>query len=270
MTGKIEIAILSENCVGDLHFEAEWGLSLFIKVNDKKILFDTGLSGIYVRNAQRLELRLEQTDFIVLSHHHQDHTRGLQYHRFNRRKKIICHPSVLNNLPTNESDKIRNDFDILPSEKPLELSKNIFFLGEIPRKTDFEKGKYENDEMVDDSAIAIKSDKGLIVISGCSHAGICNICEYAKEVTGERLYSVLGGFHLFEDDPEAINGTLSYFKSEKTTSLFPMHCIDFPTLVKFHATLHCKKYSSGDIIHLPYPSHEKEEKDSFVKKYFYP
>lgn len=246
----MEIAVLSENCASDLNFGAEWGLSLFVKTNDKKILFDTGRSRLYIHNAQRLKLSLKQTDFIVLSHHHEDHTKGIQYYPFNTRKKIICHPSLLTKLPETEFDKIENDFELLSSKKPLELSKNIFFLGEIPRETNFEKGRYEQDEMLDDSAIVIKSDKGLVVISGCSHAGICNICKYAKKVTGTKLYAVIGGFHLFEDDPEAIKGTLSYFKTEKITFLFPMHCIDFPTLLKFHTTFHCKKYSSGDIFRL--------------------
>ncbi len=102
--------------------------------------------------------------------------------------------------------------------------------------------------MLDDSAIAVKSSKGVIVITGCSHAGISNICDYAKQVTGQKLYAVIGGFHLFEDDQKAVNGTIDFFKKEKPKYLYPMHCIDFPTLVKFYTIFGIKKLSTGDTI----------------------
>lgn len=138
----------------------------------------------------------------------------------------------------------------MASQRPIEFAPNVFFLGEIPRKTTFEKGGLENDKLLHDSAIAFKTEKGVVVISGCSHAGISNICEYAKEVTGLSLYAVIGGFHLFEKDHEAVNGTLDYFQKEKPTHLLPMHCVDVPTLAKFHELFSIKKYAAGDVIRL--------------------
>ena len=102
--------------------------------------------------------------------------------------------------------------------------------------------------MSDDSALAIKSKDGTIVLTGCSHSGICNICKYAKEVVGQKLYSVIGGFHLFKDDPKVVNGTIKYFNAEISERLYPMHCVDFPTLVRFHNKFKFRKYCTGDVL----------------------
>ena len=244
----MKITILCENTSSDIGILAEWGFSAFIQTKGVNVLFDTGYSDVYKHNAKQLGINLNDTDFIVLSHYHNDHSRGLQFHDFKTPKKLIIHPQILEKLPQVESEKIENDFEIISSKKPLEFSENIFYLGEIPRKNDFEKGVYKNDKMLDDSAIAIKSDKGAIVVSGCSHAGICNICEYAKEITGQKLYAVIGGFHLFEDDKEVVAKTIDYFQTEKPEFLYPMHCVDFPTLSKFHSVFGIKKISAGDEI----------------------
>lgn len=244
----MNVTILCENSSSDIGCLAEWGFSALVQIGSIRILFDTGYSDVYWRNAERLKIDLEDIDYIALSHYHNDHTRGLQFHNFSSRKKIICHPEVLRKLPPREAKKLRHDFELLPSKNPIEFTPNVFFLGEIPRKTTFEKGRVDDDELLDDSALAIKTEQGVVVLSGCSHAGICNICEYAKQVTGLPLHAVIGGFHLFEKDRDAVAGTLEYFQKEKPTHLFPMHCVDFPTLSKFHQLFSIKKYSAGDII----------------------
>lgn len=247
----MKITILCENTSSDIGFLAEWGFSAFIQANDANILFDTGYSDVYKHNAEQLGIDLNDTNFIVLSHYHNDHSRGLQFHDFKTPKKLIIHPQIPEKLPSNEAKKIKKDFEIITTKKPLEFAKNIFYLGEIPRRNAFEKGMYKDDKMLDDSAIAIRSSKGAVVITGCSHAGICNICEYAKEITSQKLYAVIGGFHLFEDEnKETITKTIDYFQKEKPELLFPMHCIDFPTLSKFHSIFGIKKLSAGENIKL--------------------
>lgn len=229
---------------------AEWGFSAYIQKNNINILFDTGHTGIYKNNAEKLNIDLQNTNFVVLSHHHWDHAGGLQHHNFNEKKQLICHPEVFIKLSIDESEKLKKDFKIIVSEKQYEFSEGVYFLGEIPRINKFEKGTYKDDKMLDDSALAIKSQKGVVVISGCSHSGICNICEYAKRITDQKLYAVIGGFHLFDVDREAVNRTIDYFKSEKPEYLFPMHCIDLPTLSKFHSVFEIQKLSTCDTIKL--------------------
>ncbi len=249
----MKITILVENQIGHAAAKtcfAEWGLSFFIEINDQSILFDSGHTGIYKENAKKLNIDLQITDFVILSHHHWDHAGGLRFHDFKSAKKLIIHPEILKKLPDTETEKLLTDFKITTTQRPLEFIKGIFFLGEIPRKTTFEKGLYKGKPISDDTAIAIKSDKGVIVVTGCSHSGIANICEYAKQVTGQDLYAVIGGFHLFEKETEAVKGTIEYFKKEQPEYLYPMHCVDFPTLTKFRNIFGIDKMSTGDMIRI--------------------
>ena len=249
----MKITLLNENQAGINNYDkclAEWGLSLFLQINNTNILFDTGQSKVYWQNAKNLGIDLNKTDYIILSHYHCDHAKGLLNHEFDEKKKLIIHPDVLNKIPSEDAEKFKNDFVITLTKEPLEFASNIFYLGEIPRKNNFEKGGYGNDKMLDDSALAIKSSKGAVVITGCSHSGICNICEYAKQVTGQKLYAVIGGFHLFENDSKAVDSTIVYFKNEQVEILFPMHCVDFPVLARFYNEFGIHKYSTGDSIEL--------------------
>jgi 7,8-dihydropterin-6-yl-methyl-4-(beta-D-ribofuranosyl)aminobenzene 5'-phosphate synthase len=249
----MKITLLNENSAGRQNHKlclAEWGLSVFIEVNGINILLDTGNTDVYIKNAKQLNIDLDSVDFIVLSHNHWDHTGGLRFHEFKDKKKIIIHPQILEKLPKEQSNKLIKDFEIITSTKPLEFSKNIYYLGEIPRKNNFEKGEWKGDPMIDDSAIVIKTNQGAVVISGCSHSGIANICEYAKEITDQKLFGVIGGFHLFEDNKTTIEKTIEYFKKEKPKYLYPMHCVDNFAMSKFYNNFQIKKYSSGDIFEI--------------------
>lgn len=240
---------------------AEHGFSAFIETGEDggasgvKILYDLGHTDLYWRNAEVMGIDLGSTDFIALSHYHWDHTGGLQRHKFTSRKKLILHPEILKKLPAEEAQKIEKDFEIIASKGVSEFAPGAYFLGEIPRVTAFEKGIYKNDPMIDDSAIAIKASFGVVVVAGCSHSGICNICEYAKKVTRLPLYAVIGGFHLMSDgvpggNAELINGTIEYFKKENPKFIYPMHCVDFSVMARFFGELGVEKLSVGDIIEL--------------------
>jgi 7,8-dihydropterin-6-yl-methyl-4-(beta-D-ribofuranosyl)aminobenzene 5'-phosphate synthase len=192
----MKISVLAENSAGRTRCKdclAEWGLSLYLEVDDVRILFDSGHKGTFVHNAKQL------------------------------------------------------DVDLTTTAQPIEFSPGIYYLGEIPRQTDFEKGAYHDDPMPDDSAIAIQTDKGTIVVTGCSHAGVSNIAEYAKKVTGQKLYGVIGGFHLFEDDPAAIAGSVTYFQPEKPAFLLPMHCVDHAAMSELYRNFKVRKYGAGDV-----------------------
>ena len=251
--GRMKINILCENHIGH-HLPksctAEWDLSLLIQHNGLNILFDTGHTGAFVHNAQAMNLDIESLDYIVISHYHWDHLNGLFKHPFKSKIKLIIHPDILTNISKQEVLYLQNHFEIILSDSPYQISKEIIFLGEIPRLTHFEKGVYKDNPMKDDTALAIKTEKGLVVISGCSHSGICNICEYAHSLTSLPLYAVIGGFHLSEYDTQALEGTILYFKEKKPHLLYPMHCVDFYTLVRFYNEFQINKPGTGDYIEI--------------------
>ena len=257
----VRIRLLTENLASDMVWLAEWGFSAWIEYGDVRILFDTGYSDVWVRNAAHAGIDLDRADFVALSHFHQDHTRGLLHHPFKGRKTLIMHPRVLDPRRRSGSDELKaedrriqevynRDFDVVQAVEPLEFSEGAFFLGEVPRVTSFERGCFEDDPMRDDTALALKTPEGVVVVSGCSHAGICNICEHAKAVTGQPLHAVLGGFHLLHAEDPPVERTIEYFRAENPRHLMPMHCIDFDIQAKFQTVFGGTRPGSGSLVEI--------------------
>jgi len=259
----MKLTVLNDNwCARSDGLLSEWGLSFFIEHQGIKILFDTAYSGIYKDNANKLGIDLEMVGWIVLSHHHDDHFRGLQFHNFSEKHKLLCHPDLIEKLEVGTKEKIKNDFETITSEKPYRITEEIIFLGEIPKSNDFESGIYikssdlvrglnKGEKIKEDSALAIKIPGGVIVITGCSHSGICNICEYAKKITGQKISAVIGGFHLLDQEKEeTIRKTIEYFVKEKIPHLYPMHCVGFKALSMMVSKLKITKIGTGDSVEL--------------------
>ena len=225
----------------------EHGACYFIEDGGKKILLDTGFSNVCIKNAQAMGIDLGGLTDIVLSHGHDDHTGGLLFLSdiVKDGTNIIAHPAIfcerlLNGkkigIPVSK-DELSRKYKLILSEVPVKISENITFLGKIPRLNSFENkvpvgkllsgGELEDDYIEDDSAIVYETDKGIYIISGCSHSGICNIIEYAKKVMGkDQVLGVIGGFHLL-DNGEQLKKTIEYFKEKDISNLYPCHCVCF-------------------------------------------
>lgn len=262
----IQIRVLIENNSSEI-CKGEMGLSFLIETEENKILFDTGASSLFLENASKLDTNLEDIDYIVLSHGHWDHGNGLEYIK---NMKLICHPNCfIKRYRKKDSsylglpialEEAKEKFQLLLTEKPYEISENIIFLGEVPRENDYESietaFKLENGEddyVFDDSALVIKSEKGLIIVPGCSHAGICNIIEYSKKVTGiEKIYTLIGGLHLKVIN-DTTKRTIEYLKNQRIDKLYPVHCTSntvFNVLYEELNGIEVKKTHAGDIIRL--------------------
>lgn len=272
MEKQIKMSILCEDqaTMGfrDKLFLAQHGLSIFIDAG-QKILFDAGPSNVFTHNAELLGIDLNGTDWIVLSHGHWDHTDGLTVFDKNKMKRmnLLVHPGAFvdrrkvtgqyNGMAWGRQD-FEKRFHLFLSKEPFQLTETIYFLGEIPRKNDFEATKTSfyhitdtskhPDFIQDDSALAIKTQMGLLIITGCSHAGICNIVEHARVVTGQRkIHAVIGGFHLLKDEIQ-LKRTVEYFEKNSIDCLYPMHCTDLPSLCKFHKVFGARKLCVGDSV----------------------
>jgi 7,8-dihydropterin-6-yl-methyl-4-(beta-D-ribofuranosyl)aminobenzene 5'-phosphate synthase len=242
----------------DLPF-AEHGFSVLIRVfsGDKSscVLFDTGGSprGI-VENAERMGISLSEVECIVLSHGHYDHFGGLVAAVEAVGKAdlpIIVHENMFKTRGSgNMKGKVRRYPDFpseaqlsparLVSTKKPSLTANgmVCVTGEIPRKTSFEtgytqhkafvSGAWKSDPLImDERAVAINiKGKGLVVVSGCAHAGIINTVNYAQQITGtKKVYAVIGGFHLagktFEN---RIQQTIEELQKINPKLIVPSHC----------------------------------------------
>ncbi len=273
--GNMKLTVLVDNnTLIDEYLIGEPGVSYYIECDELKILFDVGYSDVFIKNAQILNVDLTSIDKIILSHGHNDHTWGLnhlsQYYdriikKTERKIDIISHPAAL--MPkyfeakpigmNHRQDEIEYFFRKVCTIEPLKLSNNITFLGQIPRINKFEAqnpvghthdadGKLIDDYVLDDSALVIKTKKGLIIITGCSHAGICNIIEYAKKVTGvSQVNSVIGGFHLLNADKKLLDETGQYLKSISAETLYPCHCTDLAAKIHLSSYVDIKEVGVG-------------------------
>jgi 7,8-dihydropterin-6-yl-methyl-4-(beta-D-ribofuranosyl)aminobenzene 5'-phosphate synthase len=244
---NVNLSVLSEVRAMD-GFGSEHGLSFLIEVDQKRILFDTGASGLFKNSASKLGIHLDEIDLIVLSHGHWDHGDGLQYMEG---IPLICHPGCFVkryrksggdylglSLTEKEAGK---RFDLQTSPRPVLISEHLWFLGEIPRWNGFEakSTKYiledgTEDFILDDSGMVCVTDHGLVVISGCAHAGICNVVEKAMAVTGvSKVAAVIGGFHLRAFNNQ-VRRTISYLKNLGVEQVIPSHCTFDPALEEFH------------------------------------
>jgi len=177
-------------------------------------------------------------------------------------KTLICHPGCFvkrfrktgkNELGLSLSEKeLSERFNLETFRQPIKLSNHIWFLGEIPRKNDFEakSTKYvledgSEDFIMDDSGLAVITDKGLVVISGCAHAGICNMIEHARRVTGiSEVAAVIGGFHLKAAN-EQTRKTIEYLEELGVKQVIPSHCTFDPALDLFHRAFGTRNVLTG-------------------------
>ncbi|MBU1111649.1 MAG: MBL fold metallo-hydrolase [archaeon] len=225
------------------------GFSLLVETENRKILFDVSYSDEIIKNSIKGGINLDNIDYLILSHGHVDHSQGIKHIEFSKVKNLLAHPTCFKKryfegegqigIPLELSD-LKLKTNVIMTKEPYWIEKeHIVFLGQIPRENNFEGKEIignlengENDIVLDDSAIVIKGTSGLVIISGCSHSGICNIIEYSKQIFNEnRISTVMGGFHLF--NPIIIDKTLKYFRTQNIKNIFFIHCFSEYALSKF-------------------------------------
>lgn len=249
----MKITILTENNSRiDNYLLAEPGFCALIEHNNKKILFDTGYSDTFIKNSTKLNLSFNDITDIVISHGHQDHTKGLTFLNIdNKDIKFTAHPKIFDikvdkdktHLGCAVSQKeLNKKYTLNLTTKPYYICDDLLFLGEIQNN---------NTVNIDDSALAYITSKGLFIITGCSHSGIINIINYAKKVTNEnRIYGVIGGFHLIHKTETELEEIAKFFHKEKVTYLAPCHCCNLQSKIVLSKFNKIKEICVGDIISL--------------------
>jgi 7,8-dihydropterin-6-yl-methyl-4-(beta-D-ribofuranosyl)aminobenzene 5'-phosphate synthase len=239
---------------------AENGLSLLITIyqGEKKhtILLDTGYTKVGVlHNMEQMEINIKEIEAIVISHGHMDHTGSLNgiLDKIPGRIPLVVHPGAFQ-YPryTRQPDGSKNlwprtlvrdelkqkNIEIVESETPTLIADDMIMVtGTVERITKFEKGlpnalvekdgEIVKDPIIDDQALVIKlNGKGLVVITGCAHAGIVNTVMFAKKTTDEQnVHAIVGGFHLSGPFFEKIHDeTFKELKKFDPDVMLPMHC----------------------------------------------
>ena len=268
----MKLRVLTDNNTYiDQYYLGEPALSFYIETGDNRILFDTGYSDAFMYNADKMGIDLGNLTHIVLSHGHNDHTGGLAYLKENYNLKhvaLIAHPDCFGDKKAGEGsigapfteEEMKNLCRMKLSREPVWIEDGCVFLGEIPDRLAFEArkpigrrkagGVWEGDYVMEDSALAFTTSRGLFIVTGCSHSGICNIVEQARAVcTEKRVAGIIGGFHLFHVD-ERLEDTIRYLRCHNADMLYPCHCVSFDVKAKMNETLPICEVGTGLVLEL--------------------
>jgi 7,8-dihydropterin-6-yl-methyl-4-(beta-D-ribofuranosyl)aminobenzene 5'-phosphate synthase len=251
---SLEVVVLS-TMLADRAGIGEWGFSALVEADGHRILFDTGARPETVlQNARELKIDLIGITDVILSHHHGDHTGGLVTLR-----RALAHgnPRALTRAyvgagiflsrpgpdgrESNEALAVKKDFEALGGsfvvvERPTELFPGAWLTGAVPR-THAERnwslkrtirnadGTLVEDNVPEDMSLVLDTARGLVLVSGCGHAGIINTLEFARsQVRPTRVHAALGGFHLFEADASSLDWTARKLRGMELENLLGAHC----------------------------------------------
>jgi 7,8-dihydropterin-6-yl-methyl-4-(beta-D-ribofuranosyl)aminobenzene 5'-phosphate synthase len=237
----VELTILADNRVtasSPRGLRGEWGFAALVG----DVLFDTGYGGVVPANAARLGRPLD-AEAVVLSHGHDDHTRGLDAALAHLDEPTVyCHPDVWRARYRAPEDggrhigcpytreTVADRATVVEHEAPVEVADGIHALGGIPRPhADAAVGVIETpdgrrpDPVPDDQALAVETADGVAVVLGCGHAGLRNTVEYAETVTGGTVRTVVGGTHLVARDEAEIHALVDWFDG-RLNRLGAAHC----------------------------------------------
>lgn len=239
---SFKITTLVENIVYGKGLQGEHGLSLFVETPEHKILFDTGASDLFIRNAKAMNIDLSEVDYLILSHGHRDHTGGVRHFMdINKKAQIVCKAEVFQRKFKNERENGMPDADTLDTTRfrfvtdTTEVVPGIYVFPNIPvvdkNDTHFEQfyakkeGQVMPDTFEDELCVVLKSEKNLSVLSACSHLGITNMVRAVQEVfPGIPPQLVLGGFHIHETSAEKFNVISGFFGRNLPKRLGVCHC----------------------------------------------
>jgi len=248
---QVKATVLCENCVfHKVGAIAEHGWSVYIETEHGNFLFDTGLGNSIINNARFFCKDLKKINGIIISHHHRDHTGGLLavLEQKNEEVKVYSHPelfkdsfSIKTGVKVNAGIPFRRE--ILENRGAnfqfntdfTKIAPGLMLSGEIPRRTDYEKGDktllvksqdgYIQDKLLDDQTLVINTKKGLFIILGCSHSGIINIINYIIEKTGEsHIHTIIGGTHLGSANHEVSEKSIQALKEFDIERIGVSHC----------------------------------------------
>jgi len=284
LVDKVKLTVLIEDSVDmdkpDLL--AKHGLSFFVEAETGNvkvsILMDVGPSpDVMLHNIDEMGIDLRKTDAILLSHGHYDHVGSLieTLKRIEKQVPVIAHPKIFNpkfkvkpslkfiGASFKPSDVEASGGVFLYASNPVTIAEGITTSGEVERHAAFEKvedfwmvddGRFVEDALLDDQALIIHvKNKGLVVLVGCAHSGIINTIRHAQKVMGtDKVFAVLGGFHLAKADDKRTQATVNELAKLDLKFVGPCHCTGQKAVNRLLEAFgdRCHPLRTGDIVEL--------------------
>lgn len=238
----MRIVTLIENLVYKQGLFAEHGLAIYIETENRKILFDTGQTGLFLQNAEKLGINIEDIDALVLSHGHYDHTGGLYpFLEKNSKAKVYTKKDIFTPkyhghnrfIGTLRNETLLKD-RLIYVDTVTEIAENVFIMPDITIYNSIDthfKGlnkkvgnEFVPDEFDDELFLILKHNEQINIVTACSHRGITNICTTATEHFKLPVGLILGGFHMKNCTTEQYVQITHYFRLLQPESIGVCHC----------------------------------------------
>ena len=272
-TQELKVTVLS-TMLADAGI-GEWGYSALVVADGKKFLFDTGANpDTVLKNAAVLGIDLSDVEDVVISHHHGDHTGGLLSLRqtlMQKNPNAMSRVHVSGNIFTPRLKADGSEGNGLTSKRgpyeatgghfilhdgPTELAPGVWFTGPVPRK--FPETNWSNeglrirtstgdiaDNIPDDAALVFNTSDGLVILTGCGHAGIVNIATYAQTIAGQKtVVAVIGGLHLLAKSDDVVDWTGAQLKHFGVKYLLAGHCTGIEATMRLRRAIGLDRHTA--------------------------
>ena len=208
-TESLTITIVYDNNAYDGRLKSAWGFAALVEYRDHTLLFDTGGEGqVLVDNMRILGIDPTQIESVVLSHAHGDHKGGLSALLGAGARPVVY---LLPSFPASFKRQVEQFTSIVEVSPGQSIAEGLFTTGEMGQS-------------IPEQALVIRTEQGLVIVTGCAHPGIGAIIGQAREMFAEPIHLVLGGFHLGSKSIAEIDAILSDFRRLGVEQVASCHC----------------------------------------------
>lgn len=207
---NIKITNIYDNNSCNNQLKSDWGFSCVIEHPNGKIIFDSGAkSEILEENLQKLSINPSEIDRMIISHKHWDHCGGALWLLEKNREMTVFLPKTLTKSLENKLSSKAKEIHSIKKNFVIDNTFQLIVLRKI---------------FLVELVLTIKTPKGIIAVTGCSHSGIDKIVDTVKDVTGENIWLLFGGFHLHRSSKSKISDIAAYLKNQQIAFVAPCHC----------------------------------------------
>lgn len=209
MNETLAITIVYDNNAYDARLTTAWGFAALIEYQGHTLLFDTGGDGsILLSNMSILEIDPTRIESVILSHIHGDHVGGLDALLAQGIKPSVY---LIPSFPGSFKQNTSRMTEVIETESGQFVVGEVYTTGEMGRSPP-------------EQALVVKTERGLVVITGCAHPGVVQMVEQAQDLFGEKVHLVMGGFHLSGKSIQELEGIVDDFRRLEVEKVAPCHC----------------------------------------------